>query len=114
MAKFLVNNENDIQLRILIDVDLGIPESVYDFDEVKSKISSMVECVTNGGEGLEDIFAQMESFEYADIFNECDSAADIEKKINSYTTAAVLMKEGKADSLQKVVIAGGNYDSKVE
>lgn len=98
ISKFLINNKCDVRLRVLIDVDLGLPERKYSFVDVQEEI---VEMLSSQSSGL------LRESKFASIFDDCESAPELKEKLNSYTIAAILKYEGKQKNLANVVVIGG-------
>lgn len=108
MANFLIKNPFDVNLHIIIDCDVTPFNGSYDINEVKSVILRAVHDSSD---------AALRNFEFAGIIDHVDSLSDLTNKINSYSTAAVLLRETefvKKGQTRQIIIGGMDNANKGE
>lgn len=106
MANFLIKNPFDINLHILVDCSITSSVSHYNIDEVKNLI---LRAVYNSSD------AALRDFEFANIIDHVDSLSDLTNKINSYSIAAVLLRETefvKRGQTRQIIIGGMDNENK--
>jgi len=101
MSGFLIKNPVDVKMNLIVDCGFGCTEVFYRLPDVKNQVLGIID---NGGvEGVR-------SFKYPEIIDNIDNVSDLKEKINSYSVAAVLLKEiaeTKGDEVHRVRIEGG-------
>lgn len=93
MAKFLIKNPIEIRLHVVIDVDIGCTEAVYNLASVQNEITRL--CSGDYGQDLSKC-------NYSEIIDYVDDANDLLYKKCSYSVAAVLLNEIKIARQQEI------------
>lgn len=99
MSGFLIKNPDNINLHVAVDCELGIPVINYDYPMVKEQLLGFS---TSADRGLLDS-------DFVEIIDYVDNINDLNEKIDSYTVAAILLKECeplKDEGIRKICIGG--------
>lgn len=95
MASFLIHNEENVKLTVIIDDELKLPEAVYSLPDVRHDIENVI---------VEHPVEMLRDFKYSEMLCKINSRTDLEKKTDSCVVAAILFREANSDELHKVVL----------
>ena len=102
MAHFLVNNPENVKLRIIVDTQIGKDVHV-NLDSIISEFRRVLNDASK---------ESLESFQYSFIFDDVDNLEDALTKIDSYVLAAVLETQAKdTKNVGRLLIEGGYYET---
>lgn len=93
MSAFLVNNPENIFLKIVVDLDFT--EDIVDVQSVKLEFKTILDSIQKP-----NLYQLVSKFRYACIIDNIDNANDALAKIDSYVVAAILAEQAKQEDVK--------------
>lgn len=95
MAKFLINNEENVLLVIVVDSDMfTLPEKTVNLEMLKQEFLRVLSDVLQGADT-----DALRNYQYAFIFDKVNGNEDAVRKSDSYSLAAILQQSSEEQQL---------------